>query len=318
MTHWHAGVDGAVQPLIGPNDVSALERVRLAWRRRTYARGEEGPGRFPDRHEVGCVLDDLFAALFPRRLGRFDGAPATERAFVRERLEAALDRLRAQIEVEHLYWQAEAQAPFDPDQAADIVRHFATYLADIRGLVDSDVETAFLGDPAARSIDEILICYPCASAILHHRIAHRLHALGACLVARVISEIANRATGIDIHPGATIGPSFFIDHGTGVVIGETAIIGARVRLYQHVTLGARKLLADGDDAPIRRLARHPVVEDDVVIYAGATILGRVRIGSRSVIGGNVWLSHDVPPDSIVEQGAPLIHPSARHDLFREA
>jgi serine O-acetyltransferase len=150
-------------------------------------------------------------------------------------------------------------------------------------------------------VDEVLVCYPGAVASLHHRIAHELHALGAPIAARMVSELANERTGIDIHPGASIGPSFFIDHGTGVVIGETAVIGARVRLYQHVTLGAPATPADARRGGRRRFARHPVVEDDVVIYAGATVLGPVTLGARSVIGGNVWLLTDVPPDSVVVQ-----------------
>lgn len=298
--------------------VADIAAVRHEWRRQSYARGEEGPERFPDRSEIAAMLAALFAGLFPHRLGGFTEPLEAEDAFVRARLATALERLRTQIEIEHRYWQTEARAAFEPDDAADIVRHFASYLSDIRRLVDSDIEAAFQGDPAARCVDEILIAYPGASAILHHRVAHRLHELGACLVARIISEIANSATGIDIHPGARIGPSFFIDHGTGVVIGETAVVGARVRLYQHVTLGARKLLTEGDDSPTRRLARHPIVEDDVVIYAGATILGRVRIGRRAIIGGNVWLSRDVPPDSIVEQPPASIRASVRAGLFTEA
>jgi serine O-acetyltransferase len=136
----------------------------------------------------------------------------------------------------------------------------------------------------------------------HHRLAHALHRLGVPLLARFINEIAHSATGIDIHPGAQIGPSFFIDHGTGVVIGETAIIGERVRVYQAVTLGAKSFAADVDGTLVKGNARHPIVEDDVVIYAGATILGRVTIGRGSVIGGNVWLTHSVPPGSSVSQG----------------
>ena len=145
--------------------------------------------------------------------------------------------------------------------------------------------------------------------MIHHRVAHAL--LKAPLVARVIAELAHSATGIDIHPGAQIGESFFIDHGTGVVIGETAIIGKRVRLYQAVTLGAKRFAKDENGALIKGNLRHPIVEDDVVIYAGATILGRITIGRGSVIGGNVWLTHSVPPGSHISQGL------TRNDLFAE-
>jgi serine O-acetyltransferase len=175
----------------------------------------------------------------------------------------------------------------------------------IRRLLDSDLEAAYAGDPAARSVDEVLLCYPCVTAVIHHRIAHELYLLGAPLVARIIAEIAHSRTGIDIHPGAQIGGSFFIDHGTGVVIGQTAVIGNRVRIYQAVTLGARSFSTDTDGRLVNE-PRHPILEDDVTIYAGATILGRITIGKGSVIGGNVWLTRSVPPMSRVRQTQPSI------------
>jgi serine O-acetyltransferase len=278
--------------------IADLRAARSAWR----ARQDESRDvvSFPSRSALEQVVAQLSAALYPRRLGQFRGAPAAEDNFVAAKLLAASTDLEREIGSELGYWQPEAGL-FDSDQAATIVRLFAATLGDIRRLVDSDVEAAFLGDPAARSVDEILVCYPGAIASLHHRIAHELHDLGAPIVARLISEIANERTGIDIHPGATIGESFFIDHGTGVVIGETAIIGARVRLYQHVTLGARSPAGAARDDVRERHARHPIVGDDVVIYAGATILGRVTIGARTTIGGNVWLLSDVPEDSVLVQ-----------------
>ena len=156
-------------------------------------------------------------------------------------------------------------------------------------------------DPAARNVDEVLVCYPGIMAIMHYRFAHVLHGLGVPLIARMISEIAHSVTGIEIHPGAQIGGSFFIDHGTGVVIGETAIIGQNVRLYQAVTLGAKRFPVDENGALVKGNVRHPIVEDDVVIYAGATILGRITIGRGSTIGGNVWLTRSVPPGSNISQ-----------------
>lgn len=279
--------------------VSALNATRSAWRQRQT--GRHGVARFPEPAELARAVEHLAAALFPVRLGGFRGGEAREDDFVAERLGQGLAILREQIARELDYWQAECSQNFDADQADTIVRHFAATLADARALIDSDVEAAFVGDPAARSVDEILISYPGALAVLHHRLAHPLHALGAAIVARIVSELANARTGIDIHPGATIGPSFFIDHGTGVVIGETAIIGANVRLYQHVTLGARSPLGLDRVGPRERFARHPIVEDDVVIYAGATILGRVTIGRGATIGGNVWLLEDVPAGSVVVQ-----------------
>ena len=171
----------------------------------------------------------------------------------------------------------------------------------LRDLLVSDLQAAYQGDPAATSMSEILLCYPGMTATIYYRIAHALYGLGAPFVARVISRIAHSSTGIDIHPGAKIGGHFFIDHGTGVVIGETAVIGQHVRLYQAVTLGAKRFPADENGVLIKGNARHPIVEDDVVIYAGATILGRITIGKGSTIGGNVWLTQSVPPGSNVTQ-----------------
>jgi serine O-acetyltransferase len=154
-----------------------------------------------------------------------------------------------------------------------------------------------------------VFCYPGITAITHHRLAHELYQLGVPLIPRIISELAHAATGIDIHPGARIGGSFFIDHGTGVVIGETSVIGERVCLYQGVTLGAKSFPLDAQGKPIKGRPRHPVVEDDVIIYAGATILGRITIGRGSSIGGNVWLTRGVPPGSRITQAL------VRDDLF---
>ncbi|MBC9031354.1 serine acetyltransferase [Sphingomonas sp. JC676] len=279
--------------------VSRLNAARSAWRGNQAERHEVA--HFPSPTALAKAIEHLAAALFPVRLGGFRGGAAREDDFVAEQLTRGLAILREQVASEFDYWQAQSRDAFEPDHADTIVRHFAAAMAEIRALIDSDIEAGFIGDPAARSVDEILIAYPGALAILHHRLAHPLFGLGAVIVARIISELANARTGIDIHPGATIGPRFFIDHGTGVVIGETAIIGANVRLYQHVTLGARTPLGLAQVGPRDRFARHPIVEDDVIIYAGATILGRVTIGRGSTIGGNVWLLRDVPAGGVVVQ-----------------
>lgn len=289
--------DADVQEAVG-----ALRQARTGWRQ---AQSQAFPAsRFPSPPDLAEVVRLLSAALYPVRLGNYRGAVDEEDAFVADNLAAGFAILRAEIANELGYWECYSDDAFEADQPDRIVRLFATTLGGIRQTLDQDIEAAFVGDPAARTADEILISYPGALAILHHRIAHEIHRLGAPIVARIISELANARTGIDIHPGATIGPSFFIDHGTGVVIGETAIIGRNVRLYQHVTLGARSPLGLSRVGPRQRLARHPIVEDDVVIYAGATILGRITIGRGSVIGGNVWLLEDVPP------GSTLVQPEA--------
>jgi serine O-acetyltransferase len=195
--------------------------------------------------------------------------------------------------------------------AIELTRTFASTLPETRGVLVSDLRAAFVGDPAASNFPEILIGYPGMTAVIHHRIAHVLYRLGAKLVARLVAEIAHTKTGIDIHPGASIGSSFFVDHGTGVVIGETSIIGERVRIYQAVTLGARHFPTDHEGKVIKGAARHPVVEDDVIVYAGATILGRIVIGRGSTVGGNVWLTEDVPPNSFVTQATVRSKVSSR-------
>jgi len=186
-------------------------------------------------------------------------------------------------------------------QSIEITEGFITKLPEIRRLLITDVEAAYIGDPAAKSYGEIIYCYPTIRVLTNHRVAHELLKLGLPLIPRIISEMAHSETGIDIHPGATIGEYFTIDHGTGVVIGETCIIGNHVKLYQGVTLGAKSFPLDEDGNPIKGIARHPIVGDGVIIYAQATILGRVTIGNNSIVGGNVWVTHDLPPDSRILQ-----------------
>lgn len=260
------------------------------------------PPRLPSRKALTGILDGLSTALFPNRLGTAELTDETVDYFVGHTLDATLRHLLEQVRREFRYIGGQGSLPdMDRERAADITRAFAAHLPEVRKLLDSDIRAAYEGDPAAGGLDEVLVCYPGITAIIHHRLAHVLHRLGVPLIARIIAEIAHSATGIDIHPGADIGGSFFIDHGTGVVIGETAVIGQRVRLYQAVTLGAKRFPANENGSLIKGNARHPIVEDDVVIYAGATILGRVTIGRGSIIGGNVWLTRSVPPGSNVSQ-----------------
>ncbi len=274
---------------------------------------EYGGAGFPSRGDLTKIMQALCGALFPLRLGPAFVRIDNEDAYVAQTLQTALSRLYGQIRLELFYAHPEDSTTQVDAAASRIIGAFARRLPELRTLLDSDVEAAFTGDPAARSVDEVLICYPSIFAIIHHRLAHELSGLGAPLVARLISEIAHGKTGIDIHPGATIGDNFFIDHGTGVVIGETAIIGNRVRIYQGVTLGARSFSLAEDGSLEKSLPRHPIVEDDVVIYAGATILGRVTIGAGSVIGGNVWLTHSVPAGSNVRQARAENRITSRDD-----
>ncbi len=184
-------------------------------------------------------------------------------------------------------------------RARRITSEFIEKLPSIRTLLSQDVHAAYEGDPAAKSPRETIFCYPSINAMTHFRLAHELHLLGVDLIPRIITEAAHSENGIDIHPGATIGERFFMDHGTGIVIGETCEIGRNVRVYQGVTLGAKSFPLDENGNPIKGIPRHPVVEDDVIIYSGATILGRITIGKGAVIGGNMWVTKDVPPGARV-------------------
>lgn len=189
----------------------------------------------------------------------------------------------------------------DRDTAASIAAHFISRLPEIRRILATDVEAAYYGDPAATCFGEIICCYPIIRAITNYRIAHELYMLNVPLIPRIITEMAHSETGIDIHPGAQIGHHFTIDHGTGVVIGATCIIGNNVKLYQGVTLGAKSFPLDENGNPIKGIARHPILEDDVIVYSNATILGRITIGKGATIGGNIWVTESVPAGSRIVQ-----------------
>lgn len=285
--------------------VEQLRAARAEWRSSTGRAREPGGRELPSRAAIADILEALCGALFPMRLGPTDLRAESEDFYVGHTLDTALNSLLAQVRLElrHAARQRGEPEPQSEHEAIRIVRDFATALPSLRYLLDSDVIAAYNGDPAARSVDEVLLCYPGILAVIHHRLAHHLYRAGLPLLARIAAEIAHSATGIDIHPGAQIGHSFFIDHGTGVVIGETAIIGNRVRIYQAVTLGAKRFTADETGQLHKGQPRHPIVEDDVVIYAGATILGRITLGKGSVIGGNVWLTRSVPAGSNVSQAS---------------
>jgi len=267
---------------------------------RNSGNGNEAVFEMPSREALRAILDGLFAALFPTHFGLSDLTDEGIDYFVGHTLDATLRSLHHQVSRE-LKFSSVLSEKDRALQSFHITHEFAARLPRVRATLESDIQAAYQGDPAARSIEEVRFCYPGVTGITHHRLAHELYLLGAPLLARIIAEIAHSSTGIDIHPGAEIDASFFIDHGTGVVIGETAKIGQRVRVYQAVTLGAKSFPVGENGALVKGTMRHPVVEDDVVIYAGATILGRVTIGRGSTIGGNVWLTRDVPPGSHVTQ-----------------
>ncbi|MFK4441762.1 serine O-acetyltransferase [Caballeronia udeis] len=283
--------------------VQSLQTVRQQWREVQKRSLEPGGRELPAREALANIVETLKGVLFPMRLGPHDLRQESENFYVGHALDSALHGLFAQAQLE-LQYRDRHLARDDENIAARAgvsVRSFAARLPEIRTLLDSDVLAAYHGDPAAGSVDEVLLCYPGVLAMIHHRLAHELYKLDLRLLARIVAELAHGATGIDIHPGARIGKGFFIDHGTGVVIGETTVIGDRVRVYQAVTLGAKRFPRDAQGHLEKGLARHPIVEDEVVIYAGATILGRVTLGRGAVIGGNVWLTHDVEPGANVTQ-----------------
>lgn len=192
----------------------------------------------------------------------------------------------------------------DPDKMAD---DFVQALPEIARLLHTDALAVMHNDPAVKSMQEVILCYPVVKVMVHYRTAHQLHLQGAPIIPRVITEMAHSATGIDIHPAAQIGEHFCIDHGTGVVIGATSVIGNHVMLYQGVTLGAKNFSYDANGVPID-MPRHPILEDYVTVYSNTSILGRVRIGHHTIVGGNVWLTHDVPPHSRVLQSRAIEEP----------
>ena len=280
--------------------VAGLRESREELHRTRHPRGIR---ELPSRDAICKIVTGLRASMFPTHYGAPDLTDESVDFYVGHTLESTLRILSEQIRRALPFLPEHADTPFAEldERAFEIAREFGRQLPAVRALLVSDIQAAYAGDPAAQHITEILLCYPGVFAMMHHRLAHALHQLGVPLLARFINEIAHSATGIDIHPGAQIGPSFFIDHGMGVVIGETAIIGERVRVYQAVTLGAKRFPRDAAGHLEKGLARHPIVEDDVVIYAGATILGRVTIGRGAVIGGNVWLTQDVAAGENVTQ-----------------
>jgi serine O-acetyltransferase len=300
-----AGLDtAATGEVAGLSQVVAqLREARERWRR-SQLRQEAGGRELPSRDALAAVVAGLRGALFPMRLGPADLRQENEDYYVGHTLAACLPRLLSEVRLELRYHArhgaAESEQRIEP-RAQEIVRSLGASLAGIRVLLDSDVLATYQGDPAAHSVDEVLLSYPGIHALIHHRIAHGLYRLGVPILARIIAELAHGETGIDIHPGATIGGGLFIDHGTGVVIGETAVIGRNVKLFQAVTLGARRPELDESGKVRRGLPRHPIIEDDVVIYSGATVLGRVTIGRGASIGGNVWLTRSVPPGARVTQ-----------------
>lgn len=255
----------------------------------------------PSVAELRKIMSLLQKVIFPGFFGTEEEAQTDSMAYyIGVYLEQIYDLLQEQI-FHGLCFEREADCPDEPrNRASEVAVAFINQVPRIKYLLSTDVKAILDGDPAAKSPSEIIFCYPAVRAILHQRVAHELLKLQVPVIPRIITEMAHSETGIDIHPGAQIGEYFSIDHGTGVVIGQTAIVGNHVRLYQGVTLGAKSFTLDEEGLPMD-VPRHPIIEDDVTIYSNTSVLGRITIGRGSVIGGNIWLTHSVPPYSKVLQ-----------------
>jgi serine O-acetyltransferase len=280
--------------LTAPGDAADFQALRV--------------GTWPDRTAVLSSIDRLHRLLIAETL-HATGNESPER-----RVERELDEIEVVLAAQ-IHFALEFPARLGEEAAQDtkaldararrLARELLAQTPRLRERVFEDARAAWRGDPSCHHPIEALYAFPGIFAVTRHRIANILYHFEVPLLPRLIAENAHHRTGIDIHPGATIGREFFIDHGTGIVIGETAIVGNRVTLYQGVTLGAKSFPVDAEGRLVKGLPRHPIIEDDVTIYASATVLGRVTVGRGSVIGGNVWLTHSVPPNSRVSQAAPL-------------
>lgn len=284
-------IEGVCEKLLAPAPYQTM----------TYESPGDSP--MPSLEAMGEIMSRLRSALFPGYFGNTRISANSLRYHLSANLDSIFRLLSEQIRRGVCFTCADTHqhCPNCGQEAAEKAMAFIGELPRIRDLLAGDVNAAYAGDPAAKTPGETIFCYPSITAMTNHRIAHALYTLDVPLIPRIISEMAHSATGIDIHPGARINERFFIDHGTGVVIGETSVIGEGCRLYQGVTLGALSFAKGDDGVLVKGQPRHPILEDNVTVYAGATVLGRVTIGRGSIIGGNVWLTDDVPPDSRVVQ-----------------
>ena len=258
----------------------------------------------PSIKNLSKIVDKLRTVLFPGYFGDLEIKASNMKYYIGAVLDEVFYLLEEEIK-RGFYFAAKSEQDIEEEKydekAFQITGEFISRIPQIRHFLATDVEAAYIGDPAAKHPGEAIFCYPSIYALTNHRIAHELYRLNVPLIPRIIGEMAHSRTGIDLHPGAQIDEYFFMDHGTGIVIGETSIIGKNVRVYQGVTLGAKSFPKDKDGNPIKGIARHPIVEDNVTIYAGATILGRITIGKNSIIGGNVWVTQSMLEGSRVIQ-----------------
>ncbi len=256
-------------------------------------------GPLPSIESLRKMVELVKSIVFPGFFDKHQVDDQIRSYYIGVNMEMLFSLLKGQIG-RGLLFDVEGDEEEVKDEASRLALRFIDRLPEIKRLLYTDVEAIFNNDPAVRNYGEVIFCYPVVQAMVHYRMAHELLQMGIPVLPRIITELAHSATGIDIHPGATIGEYFSIDHGTGVVIGETCIIGNHVTLYQGVTLGAKNFSLDSHGHP-RNIPRHPIIEDNVTVYSNSTLLGRITVGHDSVIGGNVWLTHDVSPGSRVLQ-----------------
>ena len=258
-----------------------------------------GTGAFPALDCLREVISLVKSIIFPDFFNRRRNSCVTRAHYIGVGVDKLYTILRREIE-NALRFEETIDAEESETDANRQALEFINTLPEIKRLLLTDVEAMFNNDPAVENFGEIILCYPVVHAMVHYRVAHSLLKLGIPVIPRIITELAHSDTGIDIHPGAQIGEYFSIDHGTGVVIGETCVIGNHVTLYQGVTLGAKNFSLDSNGRPVN-VPRHPIIEDNVTIYSNATVLGRITIGHDSIVGGNVWLTNSVPPGSRILQ-----------------
>ena len=280
------------------NELSERESLKGLFHRNT----DDSP--LPSAKILKNIVNLSRALLFPGYFGNSNVKADTLTYHIGVDVEQLQEQLTSQILSGLCFGNEDEDCPCTDCQrqeAAAMAAEFISSLPEIRRTLATDVEAMYNGDPAALNYGEVISCYPAIRAITNYRIAHRLLELGVPIIPRFITEMAHGETGIDIHPGATIGHHFAIDHGTGVVIGATCIIGNNVKLYQGVTLGAKSFPLDENGNPIKGIPRHPILEDDVIVYSNATILGRITIGKGAIVGGNIWVTEDVKPGARITQ-----------------
>lgn len=265
---------------------------------RLYHKHSEG-NPLPSGEQLNEIVNISRAIIFPGYYGKSSFNQETIKYSIGVNIEQLFLLLTNQIQA-GLAFESEDDSDLR-SKAEQIANDFISRMPEIRKMLAEDVEAAYNGDPAAKDFGEVISCYPVIKALTNYRIAHALLVLGVPLIPRILTEMAHSETGIDIHPGANIGHHFTIDHGTGVVIGETCTIGNNVKLYQGVTLGAKSFPLDADGNPIKGIQRHPTLQDDVIVYSNATILGNITIGRGATIGGNIWVTEDVPAGALISQ-----------------